>query len=266
MSFLRSCCISSGILLSTTLVACGGGGGGEGGSSDNVDPCSVLKSFSFKVAGGQSCSVPPRSVAIVASDQGYCTGTFITSNHVLTAAHCIPDAGEVVIGARGYRGNVIKAVTHPLYNGSVNSPFDVAVVTVRQPTDAPPVPLLLSQSVKDGDSVVVYGYGVDQEGLDIVSRVEQGGLPLKATTLDIVGVEPGTVTSQSDGTGDSCQGDSGGALLLNNEGGEPGVVALVRAGPPGCVSDSGLPSENTNTQSSGVTQFIRQQASGVRLN
>jgi secreted trypsin-like serine protease len=242
-----------------SIAGCGGGGGG---GTVSLDPCATLK-----VAGGESCSNPPRAIAVVATDSGYCTGTFITTQHVLTAAHCFAARSQrVVVGARGFASDASRVSIHPRYDGNISSPFDVAVVTLQSAAQLTPVPLKLSQNVREGDSVVVYGYGVDQSGEDIVQRVESGGVPLKATPLNIVGVSAGTVQSQSDGTGDTCQGDSGGPLLLTGANGQPGIVALVRAGPPGCVSDSGFPSENTNVQSKAVTDFLLSIAPTAQVN
>jgi S1-C subfamily serine protease len=241
-----------------SLWGCGGGGGV--GSDESA--CTVLK-----IAGGEQCSEAPRAIAIVASDAGYCTGAFITTRHVLTAAHCLPPGTKrVVIGAKGFSSDAARFDKHPRYDGNISSPYDIAVVTLKEANNVQPVPLELSRDAQVGDQVVTYGFGLDEQGEDIIKRVENGGLPLKATFLDVVGVDSGTILSQSDGSGDTCQGDSGGPLLTDGSNGQPGIVALVRAGPNVCVPNSGLPSENTNVQSQSATDFIFRIAPGAQAN
>jgi len=238
-------------------LACGGGGDGEDGSS----ACSVLK-----IAGGESCEVGPSAVAVVASDIGYCSGVFVTTRHVLTAAHCIPrGVREIGVASAGFRATTRSARVHPLYDGSISSPFDVAVVSVNEDAPVQPVPLMVSRAVTPGDRVAVYGFGLDEDGNDVVDRVESGQSALKATFLRVSSVDPGTIGSVSEG-GDTCQGDSGGSLLLAGSDGQPGVVAIVRAGPELCVPESPFPSENSNVQSQQVVDFIRASAPGTRFN
>jgi hypothetical protein len=258
-TLLRSICAFG--LLVTLVTGCGGGDDGEG-SSPRVEPCDVLR-----IAGGDSCDTAPRAIAIVATNSGYCTGTFITRQHVLTAAHCFSSTRQrVVVGTTGYAEDATRVVIHPSYNGDINSPFDVAVVAIPAPIDVSPVGIKLSQDISNGDDVVIYGFGLDEDGQDVITRVREGGIALKATKLRVVGVDAGTVLSQSDGSGDTCQGDSGGALLFSGTNGQPGVVALVRAGPPGCVPDPGRPSQNSNVQSAGVLNFVLAQAPGAGTN
>jgi hypothetical protein len=246
-----------GVALITAVNGCTKDSNDNGDSGFSGGLCETLK-----IAGGTSCKTPPRSVAIVAVNNGYCTGTFITTRHVLTAGHCfLRGASRVEVGAPGgFVSGANNVAVHPNYNGALDSPFDVAVVTLRNAAPVTPVPLLLSQDISSGDEVVVYGYGLDESNNDVVERVKEGGVPVKATSLEVTTVSTGTIETISDGTGDTCQGDSGGALLLPDRTGEPGIVGLVRSGPNVCVRDSGLPSDNSNVQNPVVVDFILKNA------
>lgn len=241
-----------GVALITAMGGCTKDSNDNGDSGFSRGLCETVK-----IAGGTSCDTPPRSIAIVAVNNGYCSGTFITTRHVLTAGHCfLRGTSGLQVGASGFVSTASNVAVHPNYNGAIDSPFDVAVVTLTNAAPVTPVPLLLSQDISSGDEVVVYGYGLDESGDAVVERVRKGGVPVKVTTLDVTTVSTGTIETISDGSGDTCQGDSGGSLLLADRTGEPGIVGLVRAGPNVCVRDSGLPSDNSNVQNPAVVDFI----------
>ena len=236
----------------------------NGSSSDSNDSsvCSTLK-----IAGGSECPDPPNQIVVVDVPGGYCSGTFITNTQVLTAAHCFAGGTSGVRVLNQYFSYAAtKVQVNPAFNPAVPSDQnDVAIVTIGSRAPVSPVPLRLSAPTQAGDSVVTYGYGLDQNDDTFIDRIENGEAALKATSLDVLGVSDFAVQSISDGSGDTCQGDSGGSLLINGNNGKPGVVALVRAGPLPCQAEGGA-SDNTNIQAPSVLSFIRSVAPGVATN
>jgi len=254
----RRSLVAAAVVTTCFLSACGGG---EGDSTDS-GTCSTLK-----IAGGYECYEPSSSLAVVSVRGGYCSGTFITTRHVLTAAHCFSGGTSGIQVLNQYFSyGVADIKIHPAFNpSSPSDQNDVAVVTINSSAPVSPVPLRLSSPTRAGESVVTYGYGLDQDDETYIDRVENGEAGLKSTPLDVIEVSDFAVQSISDGTGDTCRGDSGGSLLANGNNGQPGIVALVRAGPLPCQAEGGA-SDNTNVQAASVLNFIRSAAPGVATN
>jgi len=253
--FFRVTACASYSFMALFLFACGGG--------NDSDPC-----YSLKVAGGNQCERQPVSVATILSGNKLCTGSFITTRHVITAAHCMPKRGEVVnVTTQGYSGSSRLFSIHPQYVSGTLSPFDVAIVELNEAVPVIPAPLVASDDVQSGDKLIAFGYGLDEQGNVGPERVQKGDLPLKATYLDASSVDSQFVRTISDGGGDTCAGDSGGPILLEPDNSDEfGLVAVVSFGPNICAANSGLPSANTNLQSDSVREFILEKAPDTRLN
>lgn len=238
-----------------SLLGCGGG--------NDSDPC-----YSLKIAGGNQCEKRPAAVAALVADNKLCSGTFITTRHVVTAAHCMPNRGQdVSVVSEGFTQATKKFWIHPSYQVGELSAYDVAILELDQDAPVVPVPLVASEDVKRGDKLISYGYGLDEFGEAAPGRVEKGESPLKATYLNTFSVDEEYVRTISDGGGDTCGGDSGGPLLLEPDNSDEfGLVAVVSFGPNICVVDSGLPSANANLQSDSVREFILKHAPAARLN
>lgn len=240
------------------ISSCGGGGGN--------DPCNSAKNTSTRMAGGNSCDDGSPNVAllIVFDKQGrgvgQCTGAYVSLTSVLTAAHCFqsfPNGGGVLIASPGNRRFATKITQSRLYNGSVNSPFDLAILSVNQPLDGgAPLPVMLSRHPEQGEDVVVYGFGKDENGNGFGERIENGDAPLRAAYTTFAGYFSGTVAIVSSGDGSVCPGDSGGPVLAKNESGEWGIIGVTRAGPSGCSAEKGRPSYLSSTQSNGAVSFL----------
>lgn len=253
----RTLAFALAVMISGLCAACGGGGG-----SDDPSPCSVLK-----IAGGQGCGSPPNALVIVSLDSGgYCSGTFITTRQVLTAAHCAYGESGLSVEGPNFGARVQRAVIHPRFNPSAPSDeFDVAVLTINGTAPVSPVPLEGSVAVTAGEQVVAYGFGLDQDDDGWYQRYLNGEDVLKATYLDVPAVSNYSLNTISDGSGDTCAGDSGGPLLFPNAAGTYGIVGLTRYGPSNCVEYQDVQSENTNVQNPEVLSFILRSAPGTQV-
>ena len=156
-----------------------------------------------------------------------CTGTLITADRVLTAAHCVSDESFFLL-----RGTDGESVLTPLGSALVHPSADLALLQVVDPqrlSDAGfrPFPLYsspLNEAVAPGSMVTLAGAGLTERG----RRGE-----LRFAQEVVVDVEPGEVTVSGNGASGACVGDSGGPLLLRTELG-PRLVGVLREGSTNC--------------------------------
>ncbi|XP_023018674.2 brachyurin [Leptinotarsa decemlineata] len=220
-------------------------------------PVSSKINFNPRIIGG--ATVVPNSYPFQAAIQSiysnfkaFCGGTLITSQWVLTAAHCVdrnPKHIEVVLGAHNlsvreptrqyYKTTNYKM--HPWWNATTLQ-YDIALIKLRQNATLNSfvgiVSLAKGSDTFDGRIGITLGWGQTETGN--VSSVLKG---VEATILSNRGcrnyrsynqiITPRHIcTSGSSITGPkgSCNGDSGGPLLVN------GVqVGIVSFGPENCM-------------------------------
>jgi len=206
------------------------------------------------ITGGTDTTDFDAVVAIRA--KGACTGFMIAPTLVLTAAHCFgehEDDIKVYFGAKtdGPFAVAERHGVHPSYCRACareaaefgyvyDERYDYAYVELSEPyipRDGFLVPLTDQQDWDDtmqlGNAVTLVGYGLTEAGkglpgvrsrrlvTTIIDRFSDNGLEFFA--------------GQEGGERDTCNGDSGGPIIVMNRDGEPRVAGITSRGSKNCL-------------------------------
>jgi hypothetical protein len=185
------------------------------------DACSLIgapgSQISASIINGQVCGTAESAVVQLEmgfrdGSAGSCTGTVISQNAIVSAAHCLDGQVsyvDIFIGSRRVRASSFHS--HPNWSSSQQAleNYDVAVVLVNQPLNAPAFPILSGNDTQPtvGEQVLIAGYGRTE------SLKSQG---LRAGFMTLSQVTELLIEARFDGkTGsNSCNGDSGGPLFV----------------------------------------------------
>ncbi len=224
--------LSLAILTLTMIVSCG-----SDGETDHTGKCSALDLTEFastaKIINGTICSGISKSpVVLILKNMpdgrtGACTGTMLSPNKVLTAAHCLEGAAsiDILYGTTNDKFALVKASSwniHPSYSRDTLT-NDVGIVHSPASLPVPNLPILASKAPQNSDKVSIFGYGITGAGGSVDGKLRVG-------TMSIGGVETGKIYAYFDpSSSNTCSGDSGGPMLLQ-VGGQQAIIGTTSYG------------------------------------
>ena len=206
-------------LLLSFVVGCGGGGGGSDSSGAS---CSA-----FKVFNGAECTSDSLPVVqLFINDKPGCTGTIISNDVVLTAAHCVVGASKLVAAHDRGEQAATAALANPLFGPGPGEAFDIGLIRfpgIARNFGVQPAQFGLTRQVQVGEQLRVIGYGYDGTPALV------NGNP-RGATVTVRGRNKGLIETVFDADGEgTCFGDSGGAATYDGK-----IVATVQGGGNRC--------------------------------
>lgn len=204
---------------------------------EGVD-ASGAASESDSIQGGAKDAKDPAVGLVWIRGGGFCTGTLIAPNVVLTAGHCVADPvaafytgtgkGAVDVGrlpAAGFvEHRVVDQVAHPDYqdaNVCPNPTFDVGLLRLEAPLGGTAPVMVATQPPRVGATCRTVGYGV--HGSNGRITIEQK----RSATERVSGLDDSSVqVARKSGIVD--HGDSGGPLVCGKK-----IVGVTSCGNQG---------------------------------
>lgn len=243
------------------FVGCGGSSDSDSSADLDSDACGEI-GLSARIINGTACSEsgsPVVRIAILNSDgtESLCTGTMLTSDDVLTAAHCfLEEVLAASVEVSGQRVFASQVVVHPgvSANNEVLALFnDAAILKLQSPLQTRTLPLLGSRSLSVGNKISIYGYGLDENDTPNI---------LRSGEMKVSDVSPNHIFAEFNGDGsNTCSGDSGGPAVYTFTNEDGNSVAAIG----GIVSSGNIPtcekgdlSLFANSQSKSILDFILQ--------
>ncbi|KAF7395127.1 hypothetical protein HZH66_008301 [Vespula vulgaris] len=215
------------------------------------------------IIGGADVDIEevPYQVSLQAYGFGFCGGSIINKNWVLTAAHCaIYPAGTITVRAGtttkssgGSKHKVAEIIKHEKFSTNIYGvpQNDVALIRLADPfeLDEKRQPISLFEAKEEsvpGVKATITGWGVTYQGGTTSDKLQIVNIPVvsKAECNDAYtsfgGVPAGQIcAAYPQGGKDACQGDSGGPLAI--DGRLAGIVSwgngCAKKGYPGVYTE-----------------------------
>lgn len=198
------------------------------------------------------------SLAFISDNLGggetaYCTGTVVSPDVVMTAAHCLVNDSEALEPPGGFSvttgtldpsqdpGQTYAAsavAIDPSFNPSVDS-SDAGVIVLATTTSAPPVTLADAADAAElanplGVGIVIAGWGLTSEGataepatLQTAPMTTQTGFYCSQHGADLGFDESSEFCAPGAGTVAVCNGDSGGPAFAQGAGGDEIELGMI---------------------------------------